>query len=35
VQEFLRTPRYAAGTLRPVEIIADPLTPDPGPVPRP
>jgi len=35
VQEFLRTPRYAAGTLRPVEIVADPLTPDPGPVPRP
>jgi hypothetical protein len=27
VQEFLRTPRYVTGTLRPVESIADPLAP--------
>jgi hypothetical protein len=27
IQEFLRTPQYLAGTLRPTEIIADPMLP--------
>jgi hypothetical protein len=35
VQDFLRTPRYVAGTLRPVETIGDPLPPSDGPVPLP